>query len=608
MQDFVANATRTVKRLNWVFVGGIAFIEVTLLFVLMISVHSFFVDEISIYAFAAIAITVLWICLLVGYMAWAIYFYNINLGLTNESWANLKRRQQLADSMREAGQTPDFLVEMPDDNPYQSQTLGLPNGTVRGIIALTLLFGAVSLFIFSMDRDVVVEKSDFFYDSFEFFKTAFLMMIAFYFGGRALEVLRTGTIGGFIPRFGNQNKPTNPCPEVEPTTDNAPEGDIPTESELTALSAESDKPGKVNPYIQANTVATIEEPRAIFPDDKILSNEDIAKAATENQLEVAALRAVVKVESGGSGFLPDGRPKILFEGHKFWKHLADRKQNGQIPHGPSYYATDHADIVYPTWTKRFYLGGEKEYQRLDKALLIDRESALLSASWGKFQILGENFSPAGFANVEEFVEAHKQSEQNHLKAFLSFITATKLEGITLIEHLRNKKWGLFARGYNGPRYQENEYDLKLERAFGEFAVALNPNMRMELVRSQKTAAQTLGSITVFEENTKLFECKSLELPWKNNNQNVSCIPVGEYKVRKRYSAKYGNHFHIMEVPNRAEILIHSGNYFTQTRGCILAGSSFEDINNDGNLDVVNSKATLTRLSEIMPEEFTLKIS
>lgn len=605
MKNYLANATRSIKRLNAIFLGGIIFVELTLLFVLLISVHAFFVGDISVYALAAIAIFVLWLCLLIAYLAWAIYFYNINLGLTNESWANLTRRQQLADSMREAGQTPDFAVNVPEDNPYREQTLGLPNGTIRGIIALTLLFGAVSLFIYSMDKDTVVEKEDFFYDSFEFFKTAFLMMIAFYFGSRSLEVLRTGTVGGFISRFGKKKTDT-PCPENEPTDATSTTGDTPKTSTPTSEKPTETKPTTPIPYPE-NRPTALEEP-IVAPDDKILSNEDIAKAASDNKLEVAALKAVTKVESGGSGFLSDGRPRILFEGHKFWKHLADRKQAGLIANGPEFYATDHADIVYPSWTKQYYLGGAKEYQRLEKAILIDRESALLSASWGKFQILGENFSIAGFANVEDFVEAHKQSEENHLKAFISFISNTKIEGVTLLEHLRNKKWDKFARGYNGPRYQENQYDIKLERAYGEYAAALNPNMKIELVRGQKTGLQTLGTITVFEGTEKLFECKSLELPWKNNNHNVSCIPEGEYKVRKRFSDKFGNHFHVMEVPNRAEILIHSGNYYTQTRGCILVGSTFEDINNDGNLDVANSKATLTHLNEIMPDEFTIKIS
>lgn len=603
MKSYVANAARSVRKLNKLFMASIAIVELVFFLVLLVGIHAFFVGDISIYSFAAIAIFMVWLCLVVGYLAWGIYFYNINLGLTDESWADIKRRQQLADSMREAGQTPDFTVQKPDDNPYQKQTLGLPNGTIRGIIALTLLVGAVSLFIYSMDRDTVVEKQDFFYDSFEFFKTAFLMMIAFYFGGRSLEVLRTGTVGGFIPRFGNKKTTEIPCPEE--VTDNTPASDPPTEIPSIVAPLVTDEPSV--PVQRGMALADTTIPIPTY-DAHLLSDEDIAKIASDNQLEMAEVKAVIKVESGGSGFLADGRPKILFEGHKFWKHLADRKSKGEIANGPEFYATDHPDIVYPNWTKQYYLGGAAEYQRLEKAILIDRDSALQSASWGMFQILGENFAVVGFSSVEDFVAAQKQSEANQLQAFIKFIANTKLEGISLLEHLRAKHWDKFARGYNGPRYMENEYDLKLERAYGEFAAALNPNIAMALKREQNSTVQTLGTITVMESDTQLFSCKSLELPWLNNNQNVSCIPTGVYKVIKRYSDKYGNHFHVQNVPNRSEILIHSGNYFTQTRGCILVGDKLEDINNDGNLDVVNSKATLTRLNQILPNEFNLTIS
>ncbi|MDR2077148.1 MAG: N-acetylmuramidase family protein [Desulfovibrio sp.] len=52
--------------------------------------------------------------------------------------------------------------------------------------------------------------------------------------------------------------------------------------------------------------------------------DDIASAAATLGLEPCAVKAVVEVESGGSGFLPDGRVKILFEGHVFFRELSKR--------------------------------------------------------------------------------------------------------------------------------------------------------------------------------------------------------------------------------------------------------------------------------------------
>jgi hypothetical protein len=256
----------------------------------------------------------------------------------------------------------------------------------------------------------------------------------------------------------------------------------------------------------------------------------------------------------------------------------------------------------------WYKGGAAEYLRLDKAELIDKDSALMSASWGKFQILGENYQSAGFKNVQDFVNSQNASEKDHLNAFIQFITNNKLNGVTLIEHLRNKDWASFARGYNGPGYKENKYDLKLEQAYTKYAHAMNPNISMELKRIEKNENQTLGVINVYDQQTILFSCKSLELPWKNNNQNVSCIPPGTYTVQKLIDQKFGNHFHVMNVPNRGGILIHAGNFYTQTQGCILVGDSHSDINKDGNMDVSNSRITLNKLYNLMPDKFQMNIS
>ena len=66
-----------------------------------------------------------------------------------------------------------------------------------------------------------------------------------------------------------------------------------------------------------------------------------------------------------------------------------------------------------------------------------------------------------------------------------------------------------------------------------------------------------------------FICYTIELPWKNNEKRVSCIPVGKYFIRKRYSAKYKWHLELVDVPNRTYILIHpANNAQKELRGCI----------------------------------------
>jgi len=128
-----------------------------------------------------------------------------------------------------------------------------------------------------------------------------------------------------------------------------------------------------------------------------------------------------------------------------------------------------------------------------------------------------------------------------------------------------------------------------------------------LNRYKSSDKQTLGQLILMQCNELLFNCYTLELPWLENQFQISCIPAGLYNVKKRYSVKYKNHFHVQDVPERSFILIHAGNYYTQTKGCILVGSSLTDINGDGYKDVINSKSTIKKLLEILPDEFRITI-
>ena len=123
------------------------------------------------------------------------------------------------------------------------------------------------------------------------------------------------------------------------------------------------------------------------------SEAGIEAAAQLLGCDVPAIKAVAEVESRGQGFLPNGKLKILFEGHIFFKYT----------HGA--YAAQHPTICYPHWTRQFYLGGVREWDRMDEALTLDHDAALMSASYGKFQIMGFNFAHCGFTSVDAFVTA-----------------------------------------------------------------------------------------------------------------------------------------------------------------------------------------------------------
>ncbi|WPR73083.1 DUF5675 family protein [Flavobacterium sp. NG2] len=66
-----------------------------------------------------------------------------------------------------------------------------------------------------------------------------------------------------------------------------------------------------------------------------------------------------------------------------------------------------------------------------------------------------------------------------------------------------------------------------------------------------------------------FICNTIELPWKNNETQVSCIPEGKYCIRKRYSQKFQWHLEVLEVKNRSLILFHpANNALHELKGCI----------------------------------------
>lgn len=120
---------------------------------------------------------------------------------------------------------------------------------------------------------------------------------------------------------------------------------------------------------------------------------------------------------------------------------------------------------------------------------------------------------------------------------------------------------------------------------------------------------TLGSAQAYDDSdTLIFSFKTLELPWKNNVNKISCIPEGIYKIKKEKHKKFGECFRIQDVSGRYGILIHNGNYTRQILGCILVGEKHIDIDNDGIVDVTNSVNTLKKLTDLIPDGADLIIS
>jgi N-acetylmuramidase/Putative peptidoglycan binding domain len=187
-----------------------------------------------------------------------------------------------------------------------------------------------------------------------------------------------------------------------------------------------------------------------------LDGGDVTAAAKRLGVTEAHVRTVISVEAAGSGFLGkyenDPRlPKILFEAHVF-----SRETGGK-------YDASHPQLSSPQWNRALYSGGIKEYDRLREAAKLDFKAAHRAASWGLFQIMGFNHPTAGYDNLFDFIGAQYVSEGLQLQCGINFILSSGLEKFLLLED-----WRGFAKGYNGPAYEENQYHEKLAAAYARF--------------------------------------------------------------------------------------------------------------------------------------------
>lgn len=202
---------------------------------------------------------------------------------------------------------------------------------------------------------------------------------------------------------------------------------------------------------------------------RLLKLADLQAAAKRLGVDLPSVLAVNEVESAGAGFLPNGKPKILFERHVMHARLSLVRNEGDdsaaLIARADQFAAQQPNLV--NRAQGGYAGGTAEHQRLSNARYIDALAANESASWGAFQIMGYHATRLGYASVDEFVTLMSRSEADQLDAFVRFIEADP----ALHKALKGKKWADFAKRYNGPAYARNLYDVKLERAYERHAAA-----------------------------------------------------------------------------------------------------------------------------------------
>lgn len=120
--------------------------------------------------------------------------------------------------------------------------------------------------------------------------------------------------------------------------------------------------------------------------------------------------------------------------------------------------------------------------------------------------------------------------------------------------------------------------------------------KLTLKRINSSSECVLGVLELDDKEI----CKTLELPWRDNQKGISCIPAGEYKLSPYPSSRFGEVYIVNDVPNRTGILIHTGNTADDIQGCILVGDSYGKLN--GKKAVLNSRQAFNLLKETLGEE------
>lgn len=154
-----------------------------------------------------------------------------------------------------------------------------------------------------------------------------------------------------------------------------------------------------------------------------ISDADIASLANTLRCHPADLEAIAEVESNGFGWFPDGRIKILFEKHWFYKLLPEAKRAAAVKAG----------LARKSWVSPAK-GGYKDqsdadsrYRLLERAIALDPDAAYQSISIGTYQIMGFNHALCGHQTAKQMFDAFCESEAYQLSALAGFLLKKGLD-------------------------------------------------------------------------------------------------------------------------------------------------------------------------------------
>ncbi|WP_185640437.1 N-acetylmuramidase family protein [Burkholderia stagnalis] len=234
--------------------------------------------------------------------------------------------------------------------------------------------------------------------------------------------------------------------------------------------------------------------RLNYPSPEFFSDTQYQHMASELNVEVAAIKALVQQESQGHPFLDNGLPPILYERRHFFDlsvkkrekeaekkeaekkaaEAKDAKSTGKTkkkapPHkkGPPVNPyPSHPDLCWPNGDE--YGGGNlHQYEKLLRAAELDFEVAIMSCSWGGFQILGEYYSSCGCTTPFEFADRFMSGTDGQMEIFIAFMKNMKRAGV---DGLRDHNWEQVATSYNGGGWRKKnpDYANNLKKFYEQF--------------------------------------------------------------------------------------------------------------------------------------------
>ncbi|WP_260441498.1 N-acetylmuramidase family protein [Burkholderia sp. Bp8991] len=237
--------------------------------------------------------------------------------------------------------------------------------------------------------------------------------------------------------------------------------------------------------------------RLSYPKPEFFSDAQYRRMASELNVEVAAIKALVQQESQGHPFLENGLPPILYERRHFFdlsvkkrdKEAEERERGAEKEAAESKgaKATDAAkkkvhsskrrdfpENPYPKFPDLCFPNGDQyggdglnQYEKLIRAAALDFDVAIQSCSWGGFQILGEYYSSCGCSTPAEFANKFISGTDGQMEIFIAFMKKEKRAGV---DGLREHKWEQVATSYNGRRWRTKNphYAENLKKFYEQF--------------------------------------------------------------------------------------------------------------------------------------------